>query len=322
MRSSEITPRSFDRISLLLAAPLLVLVPLAAASGIPIDARRGFAAIALFLILLLALRRRKEVRWRFVFALFALFPAGFVAVLFFVFTSSERRTAFTLMTGIGVPSLQARVDRMEGLALRGAEFSAEDKGFLKDLYSCFAKGGRLLVVLRQSADLMERYLEASGQPLVIGPRVFVGSAPVRERMGRLRAELLERMRDGADPSGTHETETFYMPDASFPESAVALYLGRLIAHVERAPGDRFKILWRAELPWKWPSFAEIAANHGGDGQAVRFAIPTPATFLFGPARSLHITDGLGAHLEKLGLAKPFLASARWEEIWDPGAGEP
>ena len=41
--------------------------------------------------------------------------------------------ALTLASGIGVPSMQARIDRLEEKAIRGQEFTEEDKAFLRDL---------------------------------------------------------------------------------------------------------------------------------------------------------------------------------------------
>lgn len=66
-----------------------------------------------------------------------------VLVLFFLIYFPGRQTplAFTLATGIGRNGLQVRVDGMEDKAIKGKEFTEEDKKFLRDLYTCFAKGG-------------------------------------------------------------------------------------------------------------------------------------------------------------------------------------
>ena len=91
------------------------------------------------------------------------------------FPGRQTPMACSLGTGIGAHRLQERVDALEEKAITGQEFTAEDRRFLEDLYTCFAKGGRLTIVLRQSSQLMRHYLSKSGTDLRLAPRIFVAT---------------------------------------------------------------------------------------------------------------------------------------------------
>ena len=102
------------------------------------------------------------------------------------FPGNQTPIAFTLATGIGVDKLQSQVDQMEEKAIRGEKFTQQDKQFLNNLYTCFAKGGRLTFVLRQTSQMMFRYLSCSGEDLQTSPRIFVNSLPVQDQMASLK----------------------------------------------------------------------------------------------------------------------------------------
>ena len=68
---------------------------------------------------------------------------GVMLAILIVFPGRQTPMALTLATGIGVPGLQAKVDRLEEKAILGQDFTEDDKAFLRNLYTCFAKGGKL-----------------------------------------------------------------------------------------------------------------------------------------------------------------------------------
>lgn len=107
-----------------------------------------------------------------------------IAIIAFLiyFPGRQSLLALTLASGIGVGGLQARVDVMEQKAIDGERFTETDRAFLRDLYTCFAKGARLTYVLRQSGQLMDRYLSRTGEALQMEPRIFLGSRNVRGQM--------------------------------------------------------------------------------------------------------------------------------------------
>jgi hypothetical protein len=72
------------------------------------------------------------------------------------------------------------------------------------------------------------------------------------------------------------------------------------------------IQWRAEVPWRWPTYEYLRRTYG-DYHAWCFPLPNARSLMFGSKYCLRIDDGLGEHLVKLGLAKPFLVYSEWEE---------
>jgi hypothetical protein len=235
----------------------------------------------------------------------------FVLVFLIYFPGRQTPLAFTLATGIGVNTLQVKVDALAAKAVRDDPFSDEDKRFLRDLYQCFVKGGRLTITLRQSAEMMDRYLSCTGDTLATKPRIFLGSQSVQREMDRLRKRIL----DDQQRSALHESytsETFYMGDPNFFESFVGLYFGKISVRPSKCPDGSLALLWRADLPWKWPSYDSLTQQQGNP-HAQCFPLPNARSFLQGSRYSLRMDDGLGQQLEKLGLAKPFLVYSEWHE---------
>ncbi|MCX7010559.1 MAG: hypothetical protein NTY53_25500 [Kiritimatiellaeota bacterium] len=239
----------------------------------------------------------------------------FLLLVVFLVYFPVRQTpiAFTLATGIGVSWLQARVDELDDKAINGKPFTADEKQFLNNLYRCFAKGGRLTLVLRQSSQLMDHYLSASGDKLELNPRIFVHSAPVQQQMGLLKRRIQQDRKRAVPLQGTYASTNFYMGDPDFIDSHVGLYFGRITATPTPMADGSIELHWRAECPWEWPSYASLFAEYG-QHQAQCFPLPNLSSILFGPRYCLRMDDGLGGHLALLGLAKSFLAYAEWTEI--------
>lgn len=234
-----------------------------------------------------------------------------LAALFILFPGRQAPMALTLATGIGIPALQARVDALEDQAIHGQPFTDGDKRFLTDLYTCFAQGGRLTYVLRQSAQMMRHYLGGDGGDLHVEPRIFLLSSPVHEQMILLRQKILEDQKQGTTDSA-YSTDTFYMGDQASIEAVTGLYYGTLNAKSEKASDGSTTLHWSVEMPWHWPSY-EFLHQKFGDYHAQCFPIPNARSLLQGPQHCLWIDDGLGEHLVHLGLAKPFVVRSAWSE---------
>lgn len=234
---------------------------------------------------------------------------AFVAFLIY-FPGRQSVLALTLASGIGIDELQAQVDALEQKAIDGQPFTEADRAFLRDLYTCFAKGAKLTYVLRQSSQLMDHYLSRTGEPLEIRPRIFFGSGAVREQMDRLRRRVMEDWADGS-LAEEYSSGTFHMGQPEFFDASAGLYYGSLRVR-PRVVGDRLLLRWRAELPWQWPSYPSLCDKYG-DYHALCFPLPNARSLLQGPRYSLWIDDGLGEYLAQVGLAKPFLAWSEWDE---------
>lgn len=235
------------------------------------------------------------------------------AAFFVYFPGQQAPMALTLATGIGLPGLQAHIDALENKAIRGEPFTEDDRRFLRDLYTCFAKGGRLTIVLRQSAAMMDRYLSGSGEPLRTEPRIFVNSRKVREQMDHLSRQVRRDIRERGEAAEVYRSETFYMCDPAFFDSLVGLYFGHIEVKPRASKSGRIVLRWRAEVPWEWPSYESLYEKYG-DHHAQCFPLPNAMSVLFGPRYCLRIDDGLGGHLMRIGLAKSFLVFSEWEEI--------
>jgi hypothetical protein len=240
---------------------------------------------------------------------------GLVVAFMIYFPGCQTPIAFTLATGIGVSSLQARVDLMEEKAINGKAFTDNDKTFLRNLYACFAKGGRLVVVLRQSSQMMRRYLGRSGEDLRTSPRVFVNSTPVQNQMTLIKKQILKDIYSSKEVKESYLSDTFYMGDPMFFDSFVGLYYGRVFAKPVRTADRKLTLRWRAECPWEWPSYASLFEKYG-EHHAQCFPLPNALSMVLGPQYCLEIDDGLGGHLVTLGIAKPFLVWSEWTEEMD------
>jgi hypothetical protein len=197
-------------------------------------------------------------------------------------------------------------------AIAGFPPTEEDKRFLRNLYSCFGKGGQLTIVLRQSGQLMQHYLSGSGDGLRTSPRIFLNSRPVQEALQSLKKQIMADFEERGNADETYSSQTFYMGDPEFPDSHVGLYFGHVAACPHVTKKGTVALQWRAEVPWRWPSYASLHDKYG-NYHAQCFPIPNARSWLQGSEYCLRMDDGLGGYLAEIGLAKPFLAYAEWEE---------
>jgi hypothetical protein len=239
---------------------------------------------------------------------FRLAVAFVASALFFAsdVSAQEASIAVTLATGAGIQPLQRRVRGLEDKAIANASFSADDKAFLHDLYAAMALGAKHSVVLAQSGRMMERYLDRSGAPLELDPAIFSRNTRVRREMDRLKRRM------SAAPGVVQRSPRFYMPDPSTLDSVTGLYWGTVQGSLRTRPDGARVFHFRAEVPWEWPSYESLRARYGTP-HAETFVLPNLRSLAGGPAYALHIENGLGEYIVRLGLAKPFVAWAEWDE---------
>ncbi|MBE3143470.1 MAG: hypothetical protein IMZ61_06030 [Planctomycetes bacterium] len=238
-------------------------------------------------------------------------------ILYFAyFPGRQAFLAFSLASGIGIPRIQARVDTLEEKAIKARPFSADDKHYLHDLFSCFVKGGRLTIVLRQTGTIMAHYLSGKGTPFKTNPRIFVKNKKVQKRMADLKRQVMNDLEKTGKVKTEYSTPTFYMPDPSCLDSMFGLYYGRLLVRPKAAQDGFIQLQWHAEVPWEWPSY-ESQIKQSGNPHTKVTIIPNALTLIKGQAGWLRIDDGLGEYLTRLGLAKPFLLYAEWTEELRP-----
>jgi hypothetical protein len=244
----------------------------------------------------------------------AVVAMGLVGVALFVVSdvsADEGAIALTLATGANIHELQARVTAVEHKAIAKEPLSDDDKAFLHDLYAAMAMGAKRSGVLAQSRRMMERYLDGSGTPLELTPAIFRDNARVRAQLVRLKVQMAAAREDGRP----FRSPRFYMPDASQLDSVTGLYWGTVTGSV-RVSKDGDKLAhFRAEVPWEWPSYESLQKRYGTP-HAETFELPNIRSLIAGPAYALHIENGLGEYLVRVGLAKPFVAWSEWDEPLD------
>lgn len=255
--------------------------------------------------------------WGCAVAAAGLLASATIAFLVY-FPGRQSLLALTLASGIGIDGLQARVDALEQKAIDRQPFTVADRAFLRDLYTCFAKGARLTYVLRQSSQLMDRYLSRTGESLNLKPRIFLGSGQVRKQMDVLRQRVAEDLYASGTLAEEYSSGTFHMGEPEFFDSSAGLYYGHISVRPRLMDDDRLLLRWRAELPWQWPSYQSLYEKYG-NYHALCFPLPNARSLLQGPRYSLWIDDGLGEYLTQIGLAEPFLAWSEWEEEVELGA---
>lgn len=153
----------------------------------------------------------------------------------------------------------------------------------------------------------------------------VAPRPRRRRVLRVSALLRTQfLRDLASPAGPrpgYRTESFRMPHPSSLDSLFGLYYGSVILRPSVTNARAIVLHWRAEVAWVWPSYESLHAKYG-DSHAECFALPNlRAVLQLSTDHALRLDHGLGEHLTRLGLAKPFVAFAEWSEpLPDPAVG--
>lgn len=232
-----------------------------------------------------------------------------VVVGWVLFPGQRFGMALRVSSGVGIATLQREIDRLEEKAIASESFSDSERAFLVDFYRTLATGARMTVVLRQSAALMDHYLDRSGKAFKLEPTIFVHNERVQTQM-----EILRRRMRGVPCAHTirASSERFYMPDGSNPDSVFGLYHGSLSVELGAAQAGECVLRWRAEVPWEWPKYEDLSAQYGNP-HAESFPLPNARSMMFGRQYSLFVDNGLGQHLTRLGIARSFIAFAEWQE---------
>lgn len=245
------------------------------------------------------------------FLLGALFAAPVLAAAMAttLFPGQRLGMALRVASGFGTGSLQREIDRLEEKAIVGDSFAEQERAFLVDFYRTLATGARLTFVLRQSAALMDHYLDCSGEEFELDPRIFVQNKRVQSKMEGLRQQVRGL---SCDQKLRRTTGPFYMPDESNADSVFGLYHGSLTVELGRSSAGICTLHWRAEVPWEWPSYDDLRTEYGSP-HAESFPLPNARSIVFGRQYSLFVDNGLGEYLTRLGIARSFVAFAEWKE---------
>jgi hypothetical protein len=234
--------------------------------------------------------------------------SAMLALTIGVFPGQRLGMAWTLGTGCGRKDLQQRIDALEEKAISRAAFSDEERAFLSDFYRTLATGAKLSIVVAQTGRMMDHYLDGSGAPYQLQPDIFRDNDKVQTQLAALR----RRVAQGPCRSQRLESPEFYMPDATKLDSVFGLYYGKVALSRAATPSAGCTTHVHAEVPWFWPSYASLRHKHGS-AHAESFPLPNLVSLLLGSKHALFVDNGLGQYLVELGLARPFLAYAEWDE---------
>ena len=222
------------------------------------------------------------------------------------------RIAFTVGTGIGMPSLQEKIFLLKKKAISN-QLTNEDKTYLRSFYRTLAVGASGLIILPESSRLMHRYLDGSGEQTSINPSLFIESIRVKKEMSKIRKALESDCKDG----NSLTSKRFEMGHGKPWDAHLTLYFGTIMGTLKEG-----KINWEVNMPYKWPTFESLLATYGTYNKE-EFPIPNMLSLIsnylpssantLGLGRPLYLPNGLGGELEKQGLAKSFHTKTKWRE---------
>ncbi len=229
------------------------------------------------------------------------------AAALWLFPGPRLSLAFTLATGVGRDSLQERIDASEERAIARGHFSPDERAFLIDFYRTLATGAKLSLLIGQTGRMMDHYLDGSGQDYQLEPAIFRDNTNVGAHVAAVRRRLLPGC-------ATQElaSKPFHMPDTSQTDSIYGLYYGTVKVSQRLAADGHCATFVRAEVPWYWPTYESLKQKHGSY-HAESFPLPNLWSLLGDERNALFVDNGLGQYLVELGLARPFLAFAQWDE---------
>lgn len=237
-----------------------------------------------------------------------LFLVTFVVMSVVIAAIPHVRMAFTIGTGIGLSGLQNRINKVQSKATKN-RIVQTDRVFLQRLYRTMAYGAQITLVLPESSRLMHHYLNGSGKTESIDPSLYTKSPRVINEMKTIKRELKRSCELGSSASSKRfDMGHGYPLDAHF-----ALYRGTISGQVELA-GSKKHIKWSVDMPWKWPTNADIKKTYG-TYQAEIFPFPNLLSFM-GLSQKMLLPNALGGELEKQGLAKSFDIITTWQEKID------
>jgi hypothetical protein len=221
--------------------------------------------------------------------------------LFLIFVVSSCNV-YKLATG-DFQEIQIKVDALEEKAIAGQEFKDEEKGFIRDLYGSLVFGGRLLGY-KEAADMLERYLNASGESLRISEEIYIQNKKVEAAVQTIKKKINTDIRKGAVQE-IYVSANITITHQENPRLFYFSNVFQLQAKPVKIEGRYCHIRWRVELTAKFPSYAEQKRLYG-DNKYFRTPFVTNSK-----GQSFTIDDGLSHYLTILGMAKEFTYYAEW-----------
>lgn len=222
------------------------------------------------------------------------------------------RIAFTVGTGIGMPSMQEKIFSLKKRAIAN-ELTNEDKTYLRNFYRTLAVGASGLIILPESSRLMHRYLDGSGEQTSIKSSLFIESIRVKKEMSKIRKALVSDCKYG----NSLRSKRFEMGHGKPWDAHLTLYFGTIMGTLQKG-----KITWEVNMPYKWPTFENLLVIYGTYDRE-EFPIPNMLSLIsnylpssaknFGLGHPLYLPNALGGELEKQGLAKSFHTKTKWQE---------
>lgn len=248
----------------------------------------------------------------------------------------QARIAYALVSG-NVDDIQTRVYALEQKANTKVLFTEGEQQFLRDLYSVFYKGARL-VGLRYSAKTMRHYLHGAGRPLIIDKRLFRADEAVGKRMTLICRQIAHDYENGSlTNAGMYRSKVFYAGDGVYElDRFMGIRDAQLSASVYFENETNVYIRWQVRSEYEWPSY-DAASPVRSSGSPSYSPIPLNLKIIrslrardvyrfvrrgvipWRRIQSAHsnemlwINDGLGAYLAETGLAVPYTIYAGWVE---------
>ncbi|MBN1799689.1 MAG: hypothetical protein JW822_14025 [Spirochaetales bacterium] len=211
-------------------------------------------------------------------------------------------TAYKLATG-DFSELQHRVDLLEQKAIEKQQFTHEEKEFLKDLYGSLVFGGRLLGY-KEAANMLDRYLKASGAPLKIAESIYRENKKVQQVMQKItvciKRDILQKT-----IKSSYTSEAIVVEHKENPRLFYFSNVFVLQAKPVKIAEDYYIVKWRVELTARFPSYDEQKQRYG-----VYKYFRTPFN-TNSQGQIFTIDDGLSHYLCVVGLAKEFIYYAEW-----------
>ena len=239
---------------------------------------------------------------RFNLILLTLLTLTFGMIIIF---SAPLRLAFTIGTGAGMEALQQKINNVQSRAIKG-QISSADKDFLRLFYRTLAYGAQLTFLLPESARLMHHYLDGGGKPTSIDASLYTQSPRVIEKMRIIRKQISSN----CNVERAFLSERFDMGHATPLDAHFALYFGTIKGELVAETDKKF-IQWTADMPWRWPTYADIKKTYGTFYKEI-FPLPNVLSLL-GLGQQMWLPNALGGELEKQGLARSFDIKTSWNE---------
>ena len=232
----------------------------------------------------------------------------FIVTALVIVAVPHARMAFTIGTGVGLSGLQSQINKVQSRAINN-KIVQTDRIFLSRLYRTMAYGAQLTFILPESSRLMHHYLNGSGKTVSIDTALYTKSPRVINQMKSIKRKLMKSCGLGSSASSKRfDMGHGYPLDAHF-----ALYWGTISGQVEAA-GSKKYIKWSVDMPWKWPTNADIKKTYGTYQKEI-FPFPNLLSFMsLGP--KMWLPNALGGELEKQGLARAFDIITTWQETID------